>query len=347
MTGDAHGLRVLWLSPWTRSLARISVESLIDAGADAMLVTSDHHPESGPARQYELVLDPRPKTLRTWPEFARALPRVRRFAPNVVVPEFVRDPRWLAFAPGVPRVQLVHDDRPHDEAEFHPRWERAIFGWWANRAVSSVAFSRYVAEAVGASAIVPLSSDLEESQVPSFVPADQRRDMVFFGRLKGYKNIDVCLEAWRLHTSGPGWRGDNLVVIGQGEFRAALPEHVIWHPGNFRYADVVSVLARAKASVVHYRQATQSGVQVLSMQLGVTPIVSTEGALPEFQPPGETPIGVDDVDGLRRAFDSLADPHQAAARGAVCLEHYRREYSPAVAARSLIDVLTAAATRAR
>ena len=270
---------------------------------------------------------------------------MHRFAPDVVVAELVRDPRWLAFATGVPRVEIVHDDRPHDASELRPRWERALFGWWANRAVCSVAFSRYVAEAVGACAIVPLTSDLDESQVPEYVPAAQRRDMVLVGRLNGYKNIDVCLQAWQSHTSGAGWRGDNLIMVGEGEWRNPLPEHVVWNPGQFQYADVLPLLSRAKASVVHYRRASQSGVQVLSMQLGVTPIVSTEGALPEFQPPGEKPIGVDDVDGLARAFDSLADPQQAATRGAASLEHYRREYSAAVSASALLDILSAAATR--
>jgi glycosyltransferase involved in cell wall biosynthesis len=110
---------------------------------------------------------------------------------------------------------------------------------------------------------------------------------------------------------------------------------------------VISLLSHAKASVVHYRRASQSGVQVLSMQLGVTPIVSTEGALPEFQPPGENPIGVDDVDGLARAFDSLADPREAEKRGAASREHYERNYSAAVAARPLVDVLRAAAMQRR
>jgi glycosyltransferase involved in cell wall biosynthesis len=338
-------MRVLWLSPWMRPLARIYAESLIGAGVDVLLVTSDRHPSSGPARPYEVVLDTRPKTAHTWPQFARAVPQVRRFSPDVVVAELVRDPRWLAFATGIPRVEIIHDDQPHDPGELSPRWSRALFGWWANRAICSVSFSRYVAEAIGTRAIVPLTSDLEESEVPEFIPAAQRRDMVLVGRLNGYKNIDVCLQAWQRHTSGGGWRGDNLVLIGEGAWRNPLPEHVVWNRGRFRYADVLQSLSHAKASVVHYRRATQSGVQVLSMQLGVTPIVSTAGALPEFQPPGEKPIGVDDVDGLARAFDSLADPQQAVTRGAAAREHYRREYSAAVSAMALIDILSAAATR--
>ena len=337
---------MLWLSPWIRPLARIYGESLLDAGADVLLVTTDRHPSSDMARRYELVLDTRPKTPRTWPQFARAAVLTRRFAPDVVVAEFVRDPRWITFAPGVPRVEIIHDDRPHDPVEMRPRWERALFGQWSRRSACTVALSRYVAGAVGASAIVPLTSDLDESQVPLLVPVDKRRDFVLIGRLNNYKNIDVCMQAWQKHTSGNGWRGDNLVLVGDGQWRRSLPDHVMWLSGQFhQYTDVLHVLARAKASVVHYRRASQSGVQVLSMQLGVTPIVSTQGALPEFQPPSETPIGIDDVDGLATAFDSLADPQQAIARGVASRKHYLREYSAPVSARALRQVLRMTATR--
>jgi glycosyltransferase involved in cell wall biosynthesis len=328
---NVRGLRVLWLSPWMRPLARIYVESLLDAGDDVLLVTSDLHPSSDTARDYELVLDPGPKKLHTWPQFARAAVLTRRFAPSVVVGELVRDPRWIAFAAGVPRVELIHDDQPHDVQYIKPRWERAVFGPWSRRAECTVAFSRYVARAVGASAVVPLTSDLDESRVPPLVPADERRDFVLIGHLNPYKNIDVCMQAWQKHTSGNGWRGDNLVLVGDGAWRGSIPDHVVRLSKRFQYSDVLPVLARAKGSVVHYRRPSQSGVQVLSMQLGVTPIVSTEGALPEFQPPSETPIGVDDVAGVAIAFDSLADAAEAMARGAVCREHYVREYSATLA----------------
>jgi glycosyltransferase involved in cell wall biosynthesis len=347
MTDELRSLRVLWLSPWMRPLARIYAESLLDAGAEVLLVTSDNHPSSDTARRYEVVLDPRPKTLRTWPQSARAAMLTHRFAPNVVVAELVRDPRWMTFGVGVPRVELIHDDQPHEPLYERPRWERALFGLWSRRAASTVAFSQYVARAIGASAAVPLTSDLDEAHVPAVVPAGKRRDFVVVGHLNKYKNLDVCMEAWRKHTSGSGWRGDNLVLVGDGEWRGSLPDRVVRLSHRFQYGDVLPVLARAKASVVHYRRPSQSGVQVLSMQLGLTPIVSPEGALPEFQPPSEQPIDVDDVDGLATAFDSLADPMAASVRGAACREHYLREYSATVSARALHQVLLMAAARPR
>nr|WP_231376628.1 glycosyltransferase [Mycobacterium sp. 141] len=334
-----RGLRVLWLSPWMRPLARVYAESLRAMGADLLLVTSNRHPSSDDARPYELVVDSRPKTARTWPEFARAAADVRRFKPTVVVAEIVRDPRWMMLAPGIPRVELIHDDQPHDPAEQRPGWERRLFGWWASRATCRVAFSDYVAHEVGADTVVPLTSDLEDTQVPSIVAATDRRDFVLTGRLNGYKNIDICLQAWQQHTNGSGWRGDKLVLLGQGDLPQPLPPHVHWQAKAFEYRDVLPTLARAKGSLVHYRRASQSGVQVLSMQLGVVPIVSMRGALPEFQPPGEDPIDVDDVTGLCAALDALADPEQAAVRGSAAQRHYTSRYSAGVSTSVLIEAL--------
>lgn len=336
---------MLYLSPWLRPLARVYAESLIGAGARVLLVTSNKHPESDSARPYELVVDPRLKTPRTWPEFVNAATRVRRFAPNVVVAEIVRDPRWMMFGMGVPRVQLVHDDQLRDEFDVWKWWEPTLFGPWLRRSVATIAFSKYVADAIGATSIVPLTSDLDETRValPPLVPAEGRRDFVLFGRMYAYKNLDVAMQAWRAHTSGNSWRGDDLVLIGDGEWRGAIPEHVVWHRNQFRYADVLADLARAKASLVHYRVPSQSGVQVLSMQLGVTPIVSPRGALPEFQPPGQTPVDVDDVEGLTRAFDLLADPIRAASSGAASREHYEHNYSARVSGLKLLEVLMSVA----
>ncbi len=335
--------RVLWLSPWMRPLARVYCEQLQDAGWEVVLVTTDQHPESDGARSYERVLDARPRTASTWPGFARELRAARSFAPDVVVTELVRDPRWMLLTGGAPRVNLIHDDRPHGADEVFPAWERRLFGRWAESAAGTVAFSEYVGCRIGASAVAPLASDLDEARVPPFVGAGGRRDFVVFGRLSEYKNLGVTLAAWERHVAGPGWRGDELVLIGDGDLSPDLPPAVRWRRGTYSYADVLEPMARAKGSVVHYRRATQSGVQVLAMQLGVTPIVSPEGALPEFQPSGEDPIGVDDVAGLARAFDRLADPAEAERRGRAAHAHYLRAHTAAVSTDALGAELSRAA----
>lgn len=211
-----------------------------------------------------------------------------------MIAELVRDPRWIALAGRAPRIQVVHDDRPHDRGEERPAYELAVLDRWGARSAATITYSDYVAAAVATRRdvagtpvrVVPLASDLDLDRVPPFVGPERRRDFVMFGRLNGYKNVDVVLEAWRRHTAGDGWRGDNLVLIGAGDLGVgALPEHTLRRSGNYRYSDVVPTLAAAKGSIAHYRRASQSGVQVLSMQLGVMPIVSTAGGLPEYQPP--------------------------------------------------------------
>ncbi|OBK55378.1 glycosyltransferase family 4 protein [Mycobacterium kubicae] len=341
-------LRILWLSPWLRPLARVQVEALRRRGVEVLLVTSDQHPESGPARDYELVLDPRFRTAATWPPTFEVWRRVRNFSPHLVITELVRDPRWIALAGTAPRIQLIHDDRPHDIAERRPAYEHAVFDRWGARSRATVTYSRYVANAVAARRdvagttvhVVPLTSDLDASLVAAPAASHHRRDFVMIGRLNPYKNIDVVLRAWQVHVAGSGWRGDNLILVGDGPIGdRELPKHVQWRSGSYRYADVVETIWSAKGSVAHYRRASQSGVQVLSMQLGVMPIVSAEGGLPEYQPPEFPPVDVDNSAGLARAFDVLADPATAARHGSAAARHYERRYGVDRTANQLLDVI--------
>lgn len=348
--------RVLWLSPWTRPAVRVQSEALIRHGADVLLVTSDRHPESDAARDYELVLDPRFKTAATWVPTLKAWRRIRGFRPDVVIAEIVRDPRWIALAGLAPRIQVIHDDRPHDPDEHTPSYERAVFDRWGARSAATITYSDYVANAVASRRdvagtpvhVVPLASDVDLPRIPPFVGAEGRRDFVLFGRLNPYKNVDVVLEAWQRHVGGEGWRGDNLVLIGDGPLdAAALPKHTLWRNGSYRYADVIPTLSTAKGSISHYRRASQSGVQVLSMQLGVMPIVSTVGALPEYQPPGCPPIEVDDVAGLAAAFDLLADASVAEQLGAAAARHYEQHCAVDIVADRFLDVIAEVTARRR
>jgi glycosyltransferase involved in cell wall biosynthesis len=348
--------RVLWLSPWTRPAVRVQAEALIRHGADVLLVTSDQHPESDAARDYELVLDPRFRTAATWLPTLKAWRRVRAYRPDVVIAEIVRDPRWIALAGRTPRIQVVHDDRPHDPDEQRPAYERAVFDRWGARSAATITYSNHVATAVAAHRdvggtavhVVPLASDVDLPRVPPFVGPEGRHDFVMFGRLNPYKNVDVVLEAWQRHVVGGGWRGDSLVLIGDGPLDpGALPKHTRWRNGSYRYADVIPTLAAAKGSVCHYRRASQSGVQVLSMQLGVMPIVSTVGALPEYQPPGCPPVGVDDVAGLAAAFDLLAEPSIAAQQGAAAARHYAQRCAVDLVADRFLEVIAEVLARRR
>src|ERR1700744_4402353 len=105
--GSADALRVLWLSPLMRPLARVQAERLRTRGIDVLLVTTDQHPESDAARDYELVLDSRFSMASNWPAALAARRRIREHRPDIVIAELVRDPRWIALAGRAPRIQLV------------------------------------------------------------------------------------------------------------------------------------------------------------------------------------------------------------------------------------------------
>jgi glycosyltransferase involved in cell wall biosynthesis len=208
-----------------------------------------------------------------------------------------------------------------------------------------VVFSNYVAESLRAKGtarsrlyVAPLTSDLDPSLVPDFVPAENRRNFMLVGRQRPYKNHDVVFAAWEAHTRGTAWQGDELVLLGKGEISRPLPPHTRWNYGAYNYRQVVDELARSKGSIVHCRSASQSGVQVLSMQLGVPTLVSTAGALPEYQPAGLSVTGIDDIDGLSRAIDALANTAEVDIQGKAALKHYRKHYDSAVAARRLLEI---------
>jgi glycosyltransferase involved in cell wall biosynthesis len=352
-TEDANPLRVVWLSPLMRPLARVQAEALRARGMDVLLVTTDRHPESDTRRDYEMVLDLSFHAASTW---LAAWRRIREHRPDVVIAERVRDPRWIALAGRTPRIQVVHDERRDEGSRRRRAYARAMFDRWGSRSAATVTYSNYAAIAVAIRRdvagtpvnVLPLCSDLDPALVPPFVGPDERHDFVVAGQLGSQKNIDVVLEAWQRHVDGGSWRGDELLLIGNGPLVIrTLPAYVRWRPGNYRYADVVSTMAAAKGSVAHYRGASQSGVQMLSMHLGVMPIVSPVGGLPEYQPPVFPPIAVDNVAGLTAAFDELSDPLTATLRGAAAARHYADSFAVDHAVDGLWNVLTTVGHRIR
>ncbi|OFJ55603.1 glycosyltransferase family 4 protein [Mycolicibacterium grossiae] len=344
-------MRVLWLSPWLRPIARNCADGLRAHGVDVMLVTANLHPESDGLRPYETVLCGRPVPTVDWVNIARAYRAASRFKPDVVVTELLRDPRWRIFGGLAPRIELLHDDRPHDETHREPWWIRSFEAWNA-RSAATVVYSEYVAHRVRQRLrrpvhVAPLVTDLDATHLPGFVPGAKRQNFVLVGRQRPYKNHAVVFAAWEAHVRGSFWRGDQLVLFGTGEVAVPLPAHTRWRNEDFRYRDVTATLASAKGSVVHCRTASQSGVQLVSMQLGVPPIVSTAGGLPEYQPPQCSVTDVDDVTGLCAAFDSLAEPAEVERQGRAALAHYTEHFDVSVAVRRLIDIFEDVVASAR
>lgn len=340
-------MRILWLAPNFRGNARIRSEGLRSLGAEVMTVTAAiRYSYFDDSPHYETVLNGRPIPWADWGPCYRTYLQARRFRPDVVVTEMLRDPRWRLFAGLAPRIRLVHDDRPHDAKNVAPWWNRLFFSRWDTRADATLVFSNYVADSLRAQGkaganlyVAPLHSDLDPALIPDFVPAAQRRDFVMVGRQNPYKNHAVVFAAWEAHVSGSDWHGDELVIFGDGEITQPLPAHCRWERGDYKYMEIAAELARAKGSIVHYTDgASQSGVQVLSMQIGVPTLASTGGALPEYQPPGLSITDVNDVEGLTQALNALAEQAEAERQGRVAVEHYNARYHSDVFAKRFLEI---------
>jgi len=347
-------MRVLFLSPWLRPRARIHAEALARIGVEVMLVTAPLHPEPQGVRSYEVELIGRPIPNKGWLQFYSAYRQAVAFSPDVVVTEFLRDPRWRALARLAPRIRFIHDDVPHDPTEVLPWWNRLFFERWDAKADATVVFSNYVHDSLKAHGLVrepvfvaPLTSDLAPELAPAFVPAEQRRNFILVGRQKPYKNHHVIFSAWEKHVNGNAWRGDELILYGGGEIASPLPSRARWHRGSYRYSDVVADLAASKGSLIHSRMASQSGVQVLSMFLGVPTIVSEAGGLPEYQPMGMSVTGVDDITGLAGGIDSLADPAEVARQASLARHHYQTHYDSPIAAQRLAEIFHIVASKGK
>src|ERR1700735_4263924 len=99
----ANPLRVVWLSPLMRPLARVQAEALRARGIDVLLVTTDRHPESDARRDYEMVLDLSFRTASTW---LAAWRRIREHRPDVVIAARGGGPCWVVLGGGKPGVSL-------------------------------------------------------------------------------------------------------------------------------------------------------------------------------------------------------------------------------------------------
>lgn len=179
---------------------------------------------------------------------------------------------------GIPFVSIVHDALPH------PGDPALAWDWRLrqelNAASGAVAFSESVAKAVAARRPglpilrLPLGAHLPAGRGGAAKPVT---DFLFFGRVRAYKGLDLLRDAFAaLRARHPGV---TLRVVGEGDIDgcapglAALPGVTVeprWVPDD----ELPSLLGTARAIVLPYREASQSGVLPMALAMGV-PVVAT------------------------------------------------------------------------
>lgn len=122
----------------------------------------------------------------------------------------------------------------------------------------------------------------------------ERKHILFFGRLSPYKGIDVLLQAVPMVFEQ--FPQETLVIAGNSfagyeldkELIEQNKEHIILMNRYITNEELVSLISQAKFIVCPYKDATQSGVLMTAFALN-TPVIATNvGAFPEHIEEGVT-----------------------------------------------------------
>jgi glycosyltransferase involved in cell wall biosynthesis len=333
-------MNVVLLAPWFRTLAQLHGAELVKHGHDVRVVTTDAHMQASYQLVGEVVVPARLRSAAGVRGAVSAWQGTGR--PDVAVLDETWDPRFLSAARRARRVIVaVHDAAPHDEAQRKAGWQARLMARTRHRAAEFVCFGDSVAAELSLLGRpvtqLPLTSELPDTAAPEPRAAADRRDFVLLGRMHPYKNLDVVLAAWRRHVASGDYAGDRLVIWGTGAIPDITDDSVVIRPEGFDLVTAARELGRFKASLSAYRAASQSGVQVLSMQCGVAAIVTRRGALADTQPPELRAHAVepDDVEGIAAELGRLADPVTAARDGSLSRVWYDAQHAQGVVGRRL------------
>ncbi|HSS75166.1 MAG TPA: glycosyltransferase [Thermoanaerobaculia bacterium] len=169
------------------------------------------------------------------------------------------------------------------------------------------------------------------------VPTDERGYLLFVGRLRIRKGVEVLLEALR------DLPGAKLRIAGDGEHRERLERRAgelklgkaVTFLGNRGAGDVRRLLAGAAALVVPSTYEGMPLVVLEAMAAGVPVVASAVSGIPEVVVDGETGwlVPPEDPRALRQALeDVLARPEEARRRGEAGRRRVEERYRPFKAA---------------
>lgn len=239
----------------------------------------------------EVHLHPRVTRLNSAALGFRIAWQVWAFRPDIVHGQEAGDWALAAvrlFSGNLPFVYTVHDPLPHSGNDLRiaerNRWPRRLLRRSADAIIVhgfSIVPQMEAAEPLTRGRIcVAMHGLLGEALHPPDVPGD---GFVFFGRIEAYKGLDVLLDAMDL-LDNQG-RPVTLRIIGRGpdldrhRARIAQISGVTLDEAFVPAAQLPFLLRAARAIILPYRDATQSGVVANAFAAGVPIIASRVGAL--------------------------------------------------------------------
>lgn len=188
---------------------------------------------------------------------------------------------------GIAYVPVVHDGAPH------PGDSDALWGWRFRRELASTRGAIVLSDSVAATIAarrpgLPLIrvglGALAPTGLAAAIGVPKTSDVLFFGRIRAYKGLDLLRDAWRLVAAA---RPDaTLRVVGEGDIGRAAPglcalPGVTLEPRWVGDDEMAPLIASARSMVFPYRQASQSGVVPLALSLGIPVVATAVGGLAE------------------------------------------------------------------
>jgi glycosyltransferase involved in cell wall biosynthesis len=185
-----------------------------------------------------------------------------------------------------------------------------------------------------------VTGGLERRNDPSVAERVPRDALLFVGRLRIRKGVEVLLEA--LSMLGKRGLRPRLVVAGDGEHRGVLEGRVtslgladqVTFVGRCTPGQVRGLLAVARALVVPSTYEGMPLVILEAMDAGVAVVASAVSGMPEVVVEGETGWLVPPVDppALADALEAVSTGGEAARRGAAGRERVEESFRPGDAA---------------
>ena len=304
--------------------------SLVLADADAL---ARERAQAPPPSGVEVRRFSQAGAVRRWGAVAPLAAALARWRPDAILAHEHPHPHLSLLLRLARRIAplglIVHDPEPHPgrDGEFARRRGRDIT---LQRALADYLFAHGAAcagrleQAVGRS-VTPVMHGpiLRPGASPS--PPPGRGGVLMFGRMEGYKGLEVLLQAARrlqqrgvsfsLDVRGAGPELDRL----QGEFRTLAACTVT--PGHSPRAELIQALAACDVVVAPYLHASASGVAAAALANGRGIVASATGGLQEAVRPGVNGVLVPpgDPDALADGLMQALSDSERLGRGALAL----------------------------